>query len=857
MLTLQTWLVQALFIFLTTESTGELLDPCGYISPESPVVQLHSNFTAVCVLKEKCMDYFHVNANYIVWKTNHFTIPKEQYTIINRTASSVTFTDIASLNIQLTCNILTFGQLEQNVYGITIISGLPPEKPKNLSCIVNEGKKMRCEWDGGRETHLETNFTLKSEWATHKFADCKAKRDTPTSCTVDYSTVYFVNIEVWVEAENALGKVTSDHINFDPVYKVKPNPPHNLSVINSEELSSILKLTWTNPSIKSVIILKYNIQYRTKDASTWSQIPPEDTASTRSSFTVQDLKPFTEYVFRIRCMKEDGKGYWSDWSEEASGITYEDRPSKAPSFWYKIDPSHTQGYRTVQLVWKTLPPFEANGKILDYEVTLTRWKSHLQNYTVNATKLTVNLTNDRYLATLTVRNLVGKSDAAVLTIPACDFQGNLAESKCYLITVTPVYADGPGSPESIKAYLKQAPPSKGPTVRTKKVGKNEAVLEWDQLPVDVQNGFIRNYTIFYRTIIGNETAVNVDSSHTEYTLSSLTSDTLYMVRMAAYTDEGGKDGPEFTFTTPKFAQGEIEAIVVPVCLAFLLTTLLGVLFCFNKRDLIKKHIWPNVPDPSKSHIAQWSPHTPPRHNFNSKDQMYSDGNFTDVSVVEIEANDKKPFPEDLKSLDLFKKEKINTEGHSSGIGGSSCMSSSRPSISSSDENESSQNTSSTVQYSTVVHSGYRHQVPSVQVFSRSESTQPLLDSEERPEDLQLVDHVDGGDGILPRQQYFKQNCSQHESSPDISHFERSKQVSSVNEEDFVRLKQQISDHISQSCGSGQMKMFQEVSAADAFGPGTEGQVERFETVGMEAATDEGMPKSYLPQTVRQGGYMPQ
>uniref|UniRef100_A0A8C7AUQ0 Interleukin-6 receptor subunit beta n=1 Tax=Neovison vison TaxID=452646 RepID=A0A8C7AUQ0_NEOVI len=857
MLTLQTWIVHALFIFFTTESVGELLEPCGYIKPESPVVQLGSNFTAVCVLKEKCMDYFHVNASYIFWKTNHLTVPKEQYTTINKTASSVTFTDTSSLNTQLTCNIRTFGQIDQNVYGIRIISGLPPEKPKNLSCIVNEGKKMMCQWDPGRETYLETNFTLKSEWATEKFADCKTKRDTPTSCTVDYSPVYFVNTEVWVEAENALGKVTSDHINFDPVDKVKPNPPHNLSVSNSEELSSILKLTWINSSIQDFIRLKYNIQYRTRDASVWSQIPPEDTASTRSSFTVQDLKPFTEYVFRIRCMKEDGKGFWSDWSEEASGITYEDRPSKAPSFWYKIEPSHTHGYRSVQLVWKTLPPFEANGKILDYEVTLTRWKSRLQNYTVNETKWTVNITNDRYIATLTARNLVGKSDAAVLTIPAYDFKGTLAESKCYLITVTPVFADGPGSPESIKAYLKQAPPSKGPTVRTKKVGKNEAVLEWDQLPVDVQNGFIRNYTIFYRTIIGNETAVNVDSSHTEYTLSSLTSDTLYMVRMAAYTDEGGKDGPEFTFTTPKFAQGEIEAIVVPVCLAFLLTTLLGVLFCFNKRDLIKKHIWPNVPDPSKSHIAQWSPHTPPRHNFNSKDQIYSDGNFTDVSVVEIEAaNDKKPFPEDLKSLDLFKKEKTSTEGHSSGIGGSSCMSSSRPSISSSDENESAQNTSGTVQYSTVVHSGYRHQVPSVQVFSRSESTQPLLDSEERPEDLQLVENTESSAGSCPRQQYFKQNCSQHDTSPDISHFERSKQVSSVNEEDFVRLKQQMSN-ISKPFEAGQMKMFQEISVADAFGPHTDGLVERFETVGMEAAVDEGMPKSYLPQTVRRGGYMPQ
>ncbi|KAF6356990.1 interleukin 6 signal transducer [Rhinolophus ferrumequinum] len=170
MLTLQTWTVQALFIFLSTESLGELLDPCGYINPESPVVQLGSNFTAVCVLKEK----------------------------------------------------------------------------------------------------------------------------------------------------------------------LKPFPPHNLSVSNSEELSSILKLTWINSSIKSFMKLKYDIQYRTKDASTWSQIPPEDTASTRSSFTVQDLKPFTEYVFRIRCMKEDGKGFWSDWSAEESGITYEDKLKNTSGLMFQI-----------------------------------------------------------------------------------------------------------------------------------------------------------------------------------------------------------------------------------------------------------------------------------------------------------------------------------------------------------------------------------------------------------------------------------------------------------------------------------------------------------------------------------------
>lgn len=103
--------------------SGELLDPCGYIDPESPVVQLGSNFTAVCVLTEKCVDYFHVDADYIFWKTNHATVPPEQYTVINRTASSVTLTNVSSLSMQLTCNVRTFGQIDQNVYGIRIVSG--------------------------------------------------------------------------------------------------------------------------------------------------------------------------------------------------------------------------------------------------------------------------------------------------------------------------------------------------------------------------------------------------------------------------------------------------------------------------------------------------------------------------------------------------------------------------------------------------------------------------------------------------------------------------------------------------------------------------------------------------------------
>ncbi|NWI96644.1 IL6RB protein, partial [Pitta sordida] len=562
--------------------------------------------------------------------------------------------------------------------------------------------------------------------------------------------------------------------------------------------------------------------------------------------------------------------------------------------------------------WQALKPSEANGVILQYELTV-RNKSSLsgpvEKYNVTSTNLTLQLSNGTYEVTVIARNSVGASPPSVLLIPASNSEvlsfletiktvkrlssfkikffdpsfnsstetfsafcfrlgmvNNLTVCetlpfkflllgikpfKCYLITVYPLYADGQGSGQSVKAYLKQDRPSKGPTVQTKKVGKAEAVLTWNHLTVDEQNGFIRNYTILYKTIDGNETVVTVDPSKTEYTLSSLTSDTLYTVRMMASTDNGSRSGPDFTFTTQKFGKGEIEAIVVPVCLAFLLIVLLGVLFCFNKRDLIKKHIWPIVPDPSKSNIAQWSPQVPAKHNISSKDQMYPEGSFTDVSVVEIEADDKKSFSEqDLKPFDLLKKEKSASEGHSSGIGGSSCMSSPRQSVSDSDEGETTQNTSSTVQYSTVVLNGYRDQTP-VQVFSRSESTQPLLDSEERSEDL-----TGGGDSTPQRQQYFRQNGGQDETSTDRPCFERAKQI--ANEGDFVGFVQlQISGQGSQPLGLGMEKNTQEAALSNVLQTSTEGQTVRPETVEENPLSVDEMPKSYLPQTVRQGGYMPQ
>lgn len=112
-----------------------------------------------------------------------------------------------------------------------------------------------------------------------------------------------------------------------------------------------------------------------------------------------------------------------------------------------------------------------------------------------------------------------------------------------------------------------------------------------------------------------------------------------------------------------------------------------------------------------------------------------------ISVLDMDVCDGKSMFEEDKASHPLRKDKYLSEEHSSGIGGSSCMSSPRQSVSDNDEGaDMADTTASTVQYSSVVaSSGYKGQTPSSQaqqsVFARSESTQPLLDSEENPDML--------------------------------------------------------------------------------------------------------------------------
>ncbi|MEE6458262.1 hypothetical protein FKM82_000240 [Ascaphus truei] len=635
---------------LISTVSGQLIKFCAHIIPESPVLELNSQFTAFCVLNESCADKGVEDASQVFWKIKTAKVPAIQYKVINRTVSSVTFENTSMLDSPLTCNILLYGQMEQTLHGMFFKLGLPPDKPENLTCMVYK-EKLTCTWNPGRPTFLSTNYTLKHEWPAYSQPDC-IPEGVNDSCTIAPPNFqFFVTTKFWVEAENALGTMVSDPLTEDPINIIKPNPPIIESLNSTVELPKALKIVWVNPMpVKGYpMTLKYTIRYRTNSSMEWMEVPSEDTATHRTSFTVQGLLPYTEYVVSLRCMKDDGKGYWSDWSAERTAVTPEDKPIKGPELWRQIYDADSGRNRSALFMWKDLEPLYARGVVLGYTLTVKqRWPRTLtsRTYKVIGTSHEVPLTKDAYVATIIAHNSVGDSPLTNLFIPATNtkvlppeidvkafpkdsklwvewtasnksvygfviewciksdstscnvkwqrepntsngafLRGDIKPFKCYLIKVHPLYNDGHESARTVEAYLQQGSPSMGPVVRTKTVDRNRAVLMWSPVSLDSQNGFIINYTLTYKPSNGNESSVSIDPLSTEYTLASLTGDTLYMVHMVAYTEKGGTEGPKFTFTTQKFAPGEVELIVVSSCIAFLVLMLLGFLLCFSKKDL--------------------------------------------------------------------------------------------------------------------------------------------------------------------------------------------------------------------------------------------------------------------------------
>lgn len=660
---------------------------------------------------------------------------------------------------------------------------------------------LNCSWDpGSRNPLIATTYTVYAKVpGSDKAQTADSNQHLARSCIVNLGTFpVHMLLKVWVEVKNALGSEQSEELQTDSSYFAKPNPPLNVQVLTEVNIPTCLMVTWKHPIDRTALKLSYAIKYRKAASDVWIEVPERFAIE---SFRLQSLEPYTQYVVQIRCIGENHSSYWSDWSPSVTNSTAEAKPASAPDLWRIIQPTSNSRNVTliwkapVKANGKILV-YNLNIS-QDYEMIgshYIRADKLSQTYSMELPR------GKTARIEITVNNSVGVSPKATLFIPRSDnelpgvedmswsvrdgklqvkwtavlplhdnlhpseyllewvkipqavhqtelqtswqrvpnnvtittLNADLEKFKRYSISVYPIYKYNrhfqAGRPVTRPAYIQQGTPLEGPTVTVTKSKKNSAELTWEEIPLDSQRGFITNYTIFYA--MGNTKqwkCVTVGPNVHSHMLMDLASETDYVVNVMASTEAGSVKGMDYTFKTMKYGDGEVEVIVVVVCLSFLFLTVFFIMLCLRKREVIKKLLWPQVPDPSDSSIAHWSPDFP----------VKADLPKEDVSVVEVDVFDGKSLCEEDKGVLPLKKDKYLSEEHSSGIGGSSCMSSPRHSVSDSDEGDSGQTTASTVQYSSVLASGYKGQTPSHQppAFTRSESTQPLLDCEEHPDHL--------------------------------------------------------------------------------------------------------------------------
>lgn len=818
---------------------------CVKIYPDSTEkipVELGKEFTATCVLNKDSK----YTADDIEWVFGGVSVPREFYKKINQSAVAVTVNISADIKSPLKCKASkqSLSYEAACLYGIYFFMGYPPLKPKNLTCLaLQDGQRISsnftCSWDPGtRDPLIPTTYILCAGANISQNHSSNSTKTLTNKLTVNLSTFpIYMTMDIKLEVRNALGKEIVELRDVESGEFVKPNPPSNVSIIPENSFPTSLMVNWTHPIHETVLVLRYHIRYCKAGASAWTQVPQDATNAYTESFRLQSLQPDTEYVVQMRCIQRHHVRYWSDWSSNVTARTPEAAPKSEPDLWRVFGDDETD----VKLIWKE--PVKANGKILGYNISIEENGIAPQRLVVASKELQYHLKGKNAFIKMTANNFAGDSPRTTLVISrpslnpypgvayvSCsvrdgqlwvewlppkessrhvheylvewvsvqddkrDWQrvtgntstvikDNLEPFKRYNVSVYPIYRDRgsfhynwPGrSVGAVGAYLQEGPPLKGPAVDVTNTQKNSASLQWEEIPISIQRGFLTNYTIFYKKG-DNEQSVVVDSSFRSYKLTGLESESQYVVHIMASNAEGSVNGSDSSLYTKKYDDGEIEVIVVLVCLGFLFFIVFIMMFSIKNREVIKKHLWPQVPNPSHSTLATWSPDSPIR------TDTPKEATLPDVSVVEVDVFDGKSLCEEDKTILPLKKDKYFSEEHSSGIGGSSCMSSPRQSVSDSDEGDSGQTTASTVQYSSVVASGYKGQTPSLQApnFIRSESTQPLLDCEEQPESV-----LDSSSSSPQTNSYFRRGAGLEQLQP--QEVEETSCFSPMEEEDTPTL----------------------------------------------------------------------
>lgn len=797
-------MIAMLAAFVNGDRKEAVTQPCATVQTSSSVVALGSPVRATCVIRDDC-PVASGQAVHIEWRLNDRSVPDSSVANESSRISEVVLQSFNDTRAVLTCCIQASPAVILG--GVEIRAGYPPSAPENLYCYTNltVPSTISCRWDPGQlEPHLPTKYSLhthirdSNENFTYKLLPGKHRYTIPRS---DF--VFFSEMEIYVKVMNELGETASNPVILEPISAAKFDPPKILNIQAIPKRYGCLKLRWAlsrHQSWMQTTRLNLEVRLRTTDHGQQSeQIIAVNLVRATRSVDQCRLRHGTRYISQIRVRYQQSP--WSEWSSSQSGVTLESAPTGLLDSWVKTSGDQMHKQRNIHLFWKPSKQFRANGQNVSYVVSLQKGEKGQVCVTVGnycsfqlpakAKKVYVSAVNAAGKSTPTeVRIYTPKAHSALLgdimvtpydnrsllvqwtgldssaltgyvvewtpllhTDPSfigfdivdrnqssLIITGSFEPYKPYGISVYPRFKDGIGLPQTANAYSRQKAPSMAPKMRIKKTWQSHVELTWDEIPLDQRNGMIQSYRVFYWAEKGRVQVVNAKPDERRVLLKDLNNRLLYEAFMMVSTLGGNYNGSVIHFGVEPFDAVAVVMIAFSSFVALFLMLICLTVTCFSNHKRLKMRLWPIVPDPANSSIRKWSSES------------------LQESLRTSDSEEPNPvYLSHLSFLDLpMTKEEdwLSNPEDTSDLGESICGSPFIPGYSGTN--------SDSVPYATIICSSPCSSPPSrdCHVYLRSESTQPLLETEEAftPKCYQIVP----SDRMMKREQCFFGPCPNDE-----------------------------------------------------------------------------------------------
>ncbi|XP_069079970.1 granulocyte colony-stimulating factor receptor [Pleurodeles waltl] len=754
------------------------IQACGHVAIESPVVHFGSLITASCIIRHESCSAIHEGIIRLLWTLDGHPIPDTQDGGTWGTQSNVTIERFERPKGILSCYVAQ-NVTHQLVDRVEIQAGYAPSKPKDLVCIMNVTEdSLTCTWDPGRETYIDTNFTLerfrnrgRCGHLQDKKEDCIPKKG-QSSCTIprEFLNLY-QKVDMWVTAKNALGRAESEHLCLDPMEVVKLDPPTIQRITSSRLNRGCLKLEWAKPVEGSWIQQWFELRYKAEEDITWQTV----TNITSSALQMEHcgFRLAHKYHFQMRCIKKSLRGYWSEWSDTKHFLTPEGAPVGTLDVWWKSKRLDSERSMEVQLLWKAMRKEDARGTILGYLVFYTagdtpEGETVVCNTTeevchfllpIGLERVSVQAYNSAGLSPVTeviLLNMNGHPLSRVQAFPNDDHSLQVAWDAAE-VSVTGYVLEWCRVAETSPCDIKW---------KKENNACNRALIQENIEP------FVRYKILLYplyKHAVGKPVQTEaytrekapsrtpklevkaIRKSHAELTWEPvpveerngfLTSYTVFWTDAKDKTFWSVLEASSRSFilgdlvasstykvyltssTSAGTTNGTVltlhttlfDEIEVGVLIMICMVTLCLLFFMYRKKQQMKNRFWPDVPDPANSTSGKWIPAELQEENKLPSDMREPQQVITcDVTILEKDAAQQKNRSKDHLEDPL----KSFIHMHKEDILGSLPQFSDH-------KLRSYVNTSESVQYAKVIVDSYRGQCVPAPLYIRSDSTQPLL-----------------------------------------------------------------------------------------------------------------------------------